>query len=303
MLAAPRKRAGADADALRAAYFRRYVDAWKTFLVSLSVKEPTSIDEVRSLLKAFVMDRPLDAIWRNASKDLIFKDESLIGKLTGKAKAGIGGKIKKMFGKDGEGDGEGGDGDQAAPQGRGGKRTSDDPMTPEDVGKEFGPFLSFGMTKPTGLETYGQILAELQGAVGESGAPDPARVPGHGEDAAGEAAEPDQQLQRERLGGRAAREDPDAAAARRGGRGQRRDRRFGEPQVVRQHRGGLRPAAVRQVPVHPLARARATRTSTMCRSSSSPRPARCGSTSRSRCRRTSITRPGRRCSMCATARA
>jgi len=128
---------------------------------------------VRSLLKAFVMDRPLDSIWRNASKDLIFKDESLIGKLTGKAKAGIGGKIKKMFGKEGEGDGEGGDGDQAAPQGLGGKRTSDDPMTPEDVGKEFGPFLSFGMTKPTGLETYGQILAELQGAVGESGAPDP----------------------------------------------------------------------------------------------------------------------------------
>ena len=82
VLAAPRKRAGADADALRAAYFRRYVDAWKTFLVSLSVKEPTSIDEVRSLLKAFVMDRPLDSIWRNASKDLIFKDESLIGKLS-----------------------------------------------------------------------------------------------------------------------------------------------------------------------------------------------------------------------------
>ncbi len=77
VLAAPRKREGADADALRAAYFRRYVDAWKTFLVSLSVKEPTNIEEVRSLLKAFLTDRPLDSIWRNASKDLIFKDESL----------------------------------------------------------------------------------------------------------------------------------------------------------------------------------------------------------------------------------
>ncbi|MGC3990628.1 MAG: ImcF-related family protein [Chthoniobacteraceae bacterium] len=56
VLAAPKKKFGADADALRAAYFRRYVDAWKTFLVSLSVKEPTTIDEIRSLLKAFVMD-------------------------------------------------------------------------------------------------------------------------------------------------------------------------------------------------------------------------------------------------------
>jgi len=176
VLAAPRKKFGADADALRAAYFRRYVDAWKAFLVSLSVKEPTNIDEVRSLLKAFVMDRPLDSIWRNASKDLIFKDESLLGQIGGggtKLKAGIGGKLKKMLGGKGDGDGEGGDGDQAAPQGKGGRKTSEDPMSPEDVGKEFGPFLSFGMTKPTGLETYGQILAELQGAVGESGAPDP----------------------------------------------------------------------------------------------------------------------------------
>ncbi len=173
VLAAPRKANGADENTLRAAYFRRYVDAWKAFLLSLAVKEPANIDEVRSLLKAFVMDRPLDSIWRNASKDLIFKDEgSTFDKIKGKATAGIGGKIKKMFGQ-GDGDGGDGAGDPSAPQGKGGKPTSDDPMTPEDVGKEFGPFLSFGMTKPTGLETYGQILAELQGAVGESGAPDP----------------------------------------------------------------------------------------------------------------------------------
>jgi type VI secretion system protein ImpL len=169
VLAAPRKREGADADALRAAYFRRYVDAWKTFLVSLTVKEPTNISEVRALLKAFVTDRPLDAIWRNASKDLIFKDESLIGKITKRAKGGLSQKItdlKKSL------TGEPGDEAGAAP-GKGERRpVNEDPMTPEDVGREFQAFLNFGMTKPTGLETYGQILSELQGAVGESGAPD-----------------------------------------------------------------------------------------------------------------------------------
>ena len=169
VLAAPRKREGADADALRAAYFRRYVDAWRTFLLQLSLKEPANIDEVRALLKAFVMDRPLDSIWRNASRSLVFKDESLIGKLTSKGKAGLSTKIKGLFGKDKEG----GEGDDAsAPGGKGGGKPSEEPMTPEDVGREFAAFLNFGMTKPTGLDAYGQILAEIQGAVGESGAPD-----------------------------------------------------------------------------------------------------------------------------------
>src|SRR5205814_501863 len=40
VLAAPRARQGADAATLRAEYFRRYVDAWKSFLLSLSIREP-----------------------------------------------------------------------------------------------------------------------------------------------------------------------------------------------------------------------------------------------------------------------
>ena len=171
VLAAPRKRQGADADALRAAYFRRYVDAWKTFLVSLQVKEPTNIDEVRALLKAFVMDRPLDAIWRNASKSLIFKDEGgFLDKVASRGKASLGKRIsdakKTLLG-------EGGGEQTGAPPGKGERKpVNEEPMSPDDVGREFGAFLSFGMTKPTGLETYGQILSELQGAVGEAGAPD-----------------------------------------------------------------------------------------------------------------------------------
>ena len=169
VLAAPRKREGVDAKALRAAYFRRYVDAWKTFLVSLSVKEPANIGEVRALLKAFVMDRPLDAIWRNASKDLIFKDESLLEKAASKAKGSLRSRISNLVG-DGSPNGD----TPAVPSGHGANSPrNEEPSSPEDVGREFGAFLSFGMTKPTGLETYGQILSELQGAVGEAGAPEP----------------------------------------------------------------------------------------------------------------------------------
>jgi type VI secretion system protein ImpL len=173
VLAAPRRREGLDVGALQAAYFRRYVDSWKAFLLSLSVKEPNNIDDVRSLLKAFVMDRPLDAIWRNASKDLIFKDESPLGGLIGKAKGTLGDRINKVF------HGEKKDDDEAAGGGNGhggggnGKGRDEEPTSPEDVGREFASFLNFGLTKPTGLETYGQILAELSGAVGEQGAPDP----------------------------------------------------------------------------------------------------------------------------------
>ncbi|MEA2698948.1 MAG: type secretion system protein ImpL, partial [Myxococcales bacterium] len=174
VLGAARKREAIDAAALQAAYFRRYVDSWKAFLLSLSIKEPTNIDDVRRLLKAFMMDKPLDAIWRNASKNLIFKDESPLGALVGKAKGTIGQRLndaKKKL----PGGGDAAADDAAAGGGKGGanKPRAEEPTTPEDVGREFAAFLNFGLTKPTGLETYGQILAELNGAVGEQGAPDP----------------------------------------------------------------------------------------------------------------------------------
>jgi type VI secretion system protein ImpL len=172
VLAAPRKREGADAATLQAAYFRRYVDAWKTFLLALSVKEPTNIAEVRALLRAFKTERPLDAIWRNASKDLVFKDDSPLASALGKGKASLGKRLgeakKKLLGEDSPDDA-----DAAPAKGGDGKRAGEDPTSPEDVGREFGAFIKFGMTKPTGLETYAQILSELSGAVGEQGAPDP----------------------------------------------------------------------------------------------------------------------------------
>jgi type VI secretion system protein ImpL len=164
--AGTRKTESVDAAALQAGYFRRYVDSWKAFLLSLSVKEPGSIEDVRRLLKAFVMDKPLEAVWRNASKDLVFKDESPLAGLLAKGEAAA---KKKVPG------GAGAEVEAALLQrgGAAGKPRHEEPTTPEDVGQEFGAFLSFGLTKPTGLETYGQILSELAGAVGEQGAPEP----------------------------------------------------------------------------------------------------------------------------------
>jgi type VI secretion system protein ImpL len=169
VLGAARKRNTADAATLQAAYFRRYVDAWKTFLLSLSVKEPTNIADVRSLLGQLVREKPLDAIWRNAGKELQFKDDSLLSGALNKGKSGLGDRIDQVRKKLGVG---GDDNAGASGQGRA-RGATEDPTSPDDVGNQFAAFLNFGLTKPTGVEAYGQVLAELSAAVGEAGTPDP----------------------------------------------------------------------------------------------------------------------------------
>ena len=167
VLGASRKANGVDPGALRLAYFRRYIDVWKTFLLGLSVKEPNNIDDVRRLLKAFMMDKPLESIWRNASKDLIFKDESLADDALGAIKGAVAKKIPpaaaQRLAHHGRDDDDGGRGNKCP----------EDPNRPEDVGCEFESFLNFGLKKPTGLEEYNRILGELSGVVGEQGAPEP----------------------------------------------------------------------------------------------------------------------------------
>jgi type VI secretion system protein ImpL len=174
LLGSTKKVAGgsADANTLRAGYFRRYVDAWRSFLLSLSVQAPTNVDEARSLVKALLTQKPLDAVWKNAAKSLVFKDETpAVNAIIGKAKGGLMQKVsdakKRIMG--------GGDDGSAAADGAppaGKPRTGEDPMSPEDVGQEFSGFLGFGLTKPTGLEAYGQVLADLSAAMGEQGNPD-----------------------------------------------------------------------------------------------------------------------------------
>ena len=159
VLGAARARTKIDPAALQGAYFRRYIDAWKTFLLSLSIREPNDIAEVRSLLKTLMTQKPLDAIWRNASKNLVFSDESMLDAVLAKGKNAHQQNVR------------GGGGDDAPGRGAA-RRARVVPTTPDDVGREFGIWLSFGLTKPTGLDAYGQILSEIAGAVGEDGAPD-----------------------------------------------------------------------------------------------------------------------------------
>jgi type VI secretion system protein ImpL len=162
VLAAPKVHEGADAGTLRSEYFRRYVDAWKSFLLSLALREPTGVDDARALLKTLVTAKPLDAVWKNAGRDLIFKDEP--GGLLAAGKAALGDKVDAVKRKAPSGllddDEAGGRGDQLD--------------SPEDVGREFSNFLNFGLAKPTGVDSYGQILGDLAAALGDSGPPDPA---------------------------------------------------------------------------------------------------------------------------------
>src|SRR3569623_1054079 len=166
VLGAARKAHGVDPTALRLAYFRRDIDGWKTFLLALSVKEPNNIEDVRRLLKAFMMDKPLESIWRNASKDLIFKDDSLVDDAIGTLKKAANSKVAAVKQKVGHHDRDDDDSSRAG-------KCPEDPNRPEDVGCEFESFLNFGLKKPTGLEEYNRILGELSGVVGESGTPEP----------------------------------------------------------------------------------------------------------------------------------
>jgi type VI secretion system protein ImpL len=169
VLAAPRVREGIDAAALQAAYFRRYVDAWKAFLLSLSLREPANIDEARSLLKTLLTQKPLDAVWRNAGKYLVFKDDSPGMGALAQGKASFSKRLsdakKKLLG--------GSDDDGGAPAtGEQPVKSGDELTIPDDVGREFSVFLGFGLTKPTGLDSYGQVIGDLVSALGEQGAPD-----------------------------------------------------------------------------------------------------------------------------------
>jgi type VI secretion system protein ImpL len=169
VLAAPQARQDADASTLRAEYFRRYVDAWKAFLISLSIREPGNIEDARSLLKTLISQKPLDAVWRNAGKELIFKDDAPAPSLAAQGKASLAKRLgdakKTLLGDDAPPPAPG------APPPKSG--AGDELLSPEDVGREFSVFLGFGLTKPTGVDAYGQLLGDLAAALGDPGAPAP----------------------------------------------------------------------------------------------------------------------------------
>jgi type VI secretion system protein ImpL len=140
---------------IQADYFVQYIAVWKRFLLSLSMHEPTSLDEARALIKRLTAEKPFESTWKNISENLTLKDESLADKALGLLK---GAAAKKGI-KD--------------PRGK----KPDDEEDNRDPGVKqieaaFEGLMRFGAVKPTGFEQYGQILTELAGAMGEQGMPD-----------------------------------------------------------------------------------------------------------------------------------
>jgi type VI secretion system protein ImpL len=165
-----------DAAAVQTLYFRRYIEVWKSFFLALVIKEPPTVSAARQLVKSMLLDKPLDIIWKNADRDLNIQDipeESLAGniatslnnaankKLDGiseragvKPTSDMRNQVRRRY-----------DDHRAGPEALG----------PEDVREEFSTFLAFGLAKPTGLDSYAGIMADLSAALGETNSPDPKR--------------------------------------------------------------------------------------------------------------------------------
>jgi type VI secretion system protein ImpL len=141
---------------IKADYFGQYIAVWKRFLLTLTMREPNSLDEARSLIKKLNSDKPFEATWKNINENLILKEESLADKALGMVQ---GAAAKKGI-KD--------------PRGKKPADDDDDDRDPgaKQVETAFEGLLRFGSVKPTGFEQYGQILTELAGAMGDAGMPD-----------------------------------------------------------------------------------------------------------------------------------
>jgi type VI secretion system protein ImpL len=159
----------ASAGPLQTSYFRRYIDAWRAFLLSLSMKEQPTLEGARGMISTLLSTKALDALWRTAEKNLVIKDESPLGLLQKRAEGALQKRAnelrEKILGKKTE-------------EGSGKKKrlAGDEPDEPAAVEAEYAAFLAFGRGRQQGqqpgLELYYQILNEVQGALGESGAPD-----------------------------------------------------------------------------------------------------------------------------------
>jgi type VI secretion system protein ImpL len=124
-------------------YFAQYVGAWKAFLLTLAVREPTTLEQARALLKKLASDKPFEIIWRNIwrnlGESLSLNSDSL--------------PVERLGDRH----------DAPAPEDPEAKRVSN----------EFDSLLRFGSVKPTGFEQYNQILLEVAAAMGEQGTPEP----------------------------------------------------------------------------------------------------------------------------------
>jgi type VI secretion system protein ImpL len=137
---------------IKTEYFAQYLGAWKTFLLTLAVREPATLEQARTLCKRLALEKPFETIWHNLGENLSLKDESLAGKALGMLK---------------------GTADKAgAPAGSSDILENQDPGA-KQVAAEFDALLRFGSVKPSGFDQYNQILGEIASAMGDQGTPDP----------------------------------------------------------------------------------------------------------------------------------
>jgi type VI secretion system protein ImpL len=144
---------------IKADYFVQYISEWKRFLLTLSMREPESLDEARSLIKRLTSEKPFEIAWKNISENLSIKEEDEPG-FADKAVDVLKGRAARK-------------GIKVPPRGK--KRDDDEDNREEGVKQielAFEGLLRFGSVKPTGFEQYGQILTELLGAMGDQGMPD-----------------------------------------------------------------------------------------------------------------------------------
>jgi type VI secretion system protein ImpL len=125
---------------IRKDYFNQYVGAWKTFLFTLSVREPAHLDETRAFLKKLAGDKPFAAVWRNLIEFTNLSEPPPASALD-QAKGAIG--VERAP-------------DEGARQ----------------VAAEFEGLLRFASVKPSGFDQYDQILVEVAAALGEQGTPE-----------------------------------------------------------------------------------------------------------------------------------
>ena len=150
---------------IKADYFVQYVAAWKRFLLTLSMREPVSLDEARTLVKRLVADKPFEATWKNINDNLVLKEEESLGdKAVGFLKGKAEEKAKQRNIKVPRGERNDDEDDNRDPGAR-------------QVETAFEGLLRFGSVKPTGFEQYGQILTELGAAMGDQGTPDSKTFP------------------------------------------------------------------------------------------------------------------------------
>ena len=145
---------------IQADYYVQYIASWKRFLLSLAMRDPTSLEEARALFKRLTAEKPFEVAWKNISENLVINenDESLAGKAFGVLRGAAERKVERKA--------------RGLKVPKGEEKEDNRDAGVKQIETAFEGLMRFGSVKPTGFEQYNQILTEVSGAMGEEGMPD-----------------------------------------------------------------------------------------------------------------------------------